>query len=130
MPVQRIVLSWTTIWGIDTTGSFIPVTGWIPTAGIQKVRCTIEMHGRNGNLSSAVAYEVTDDPQSPPGGTSGTAIGSAVSSDGYSSQTSFTDITTDTNAKQFIRFGFVGKLTTGSTLATGRITAVLEIVTV
>lgn len=130
MPANPILLPFSRVFGATVAGTFQPVTGWLPTAGMDKARVMMELIGQGGALSVGVGYQTNDAPSSPPGAGTYTALGTPRTSDGVSIETSYTSISTDAAAKQFIRFGWIGKLTTGTTLRVASAAGMIDLITV
>ena len=122
--IRTLTLPWTTLITNVTSDAFYPATGWMPAAGVEEVRASIEVVERTNNLSVRCGYQVADvvDSASP-----GKALGSAVTDNGVSFGTSFTNVTSDTQGKQLIRFGYLFANATSTSQSTGRVAGKLDV---
>ena len=103
--------------GSSTVGdeNFWPLSGWLPAANVASVRGTIEMRASTGDCQVLPAYETANDTDSP--NTPAFPIGSAYrTTDGVTYPTSWTDVVTDVQSAQWIRFGVLAKNITGSAI--------------
>ena len=122
---SRIPLPWTTAFASSTTAVFIPCTPWVDAGDVLKVRALMEIRGLMGNFQATFGYETADVDNSVSGGT---AVGAYVSSNGVTFPTAFEDVGAVLEGKQKVRFGWMCKLSSGSTLSVGRLGGFIEIV--
>ncbi len=97
--------------GSDSTALWIPGTGFGSTAGVHKIRGALEMRCNSGNCQIKLGYQLANDTDSPE---NAVTAGSFLSSEGFLYATDFTDISTATKGKLYIRFGFWVQNTSGS----------------
>ena len=100
---------------------FTPVSEWMSCAGLESGRCEFELRARMGNLEIIPAVQYTNNPYpaSPTltvanMGSTWTSANGVVTSDTY-------DISANADTYQFVRFGFVTRNTSGTTLSTGEV---------
>lgn len=116
--IHTIHLPFTMVESASSTGdgTFFPGSPWMAAALVGKVRPTYELVYRTGNLTVAFAYQVCDVETSQASATyltSYNASGVNFPSSGYY------DISATTSTKQMVRFGWLVKLSTGSTQSFG-----------
>ena len=95
--------------GLAATANFIPLTDWRTTAGIKKLRATLQMQGDTGTCLIAPAYQTIETRTAT--GDTPVQIGalSFLGANGFQYPTEFTDVSTDVTTKQLIRFGVLVK---------------------
>lgn len=103
----------------DSNEVWIWLTGWHSTEGLTGLRAALELRATSGSVSVRFGYQTSDDQvntNSPVGfGTARTAEGAYV-------DTSYTDISSATEAALYIRFGVLVKnQTSGTTLEMCRV---------
>ncbi len=97
--------------GSDSTPIFIPMTGFGSTAGVHQVRPSMEMRASSGACEIKFGYQLANDTESPE---TAVAVGSFLSSEGFSYGSSFTDISSATELKLYIRWGVWVQDTSGT----------------
>lgn len=115
--ITRYPLPWTTVFAKANTPVFLPATPWMEASRVDKVRATIELAAREGDLECAFGYQtanVENDPQA------GAAVGAYQDADDVLYPTGMTDLSGVTPGKQLIRFGFMTKNTSSTNLNRGR----------
>ena len=126
--IRRLGFSWTTAFSVLSTGdgTFIPLTGWMPSADVGKARSTWEAHSEAAaNMITRPGYQTANVENSPD---TAVALGSdSQSSNGMKYGTAMTDISSVTQAKGLVRFGIWVKLASGSTLACVRVMGSFDI---
>ena len=122
--IRTVNLPWATVITKSTTAAFYPATGWMPAGGVEKIRASIEVAERTNELSVRCGFQVADVIDQAG---SGQALGSAFEEDGVDFGTSFTDVTSNTQGKQLIRFGYYFANSTGSNQSTGRVAGKLDL---
>ena len=122
-PLRRLFLNPTALLTNSTTAVFIPGTLWLPAGGIVYARSQWEVFAVVGNAVCLPAYQVATSTDTPGASmtiepTGGAAFSSAV--DVYY-PTDFHNLRTDGTAplksNMLVRFGWLVKLSSGSTLA-------------
>ena len=90
-----------------TSWNFIPLTEWLSTDGIKKVRAAIEMRGATGSCKIQPAYAATNDKDVASGSMDIAAIAgtSDLSSDGINYGGGWDDIQDDLDGNMYVRFG-------------------------
>ena len=91
-----------------------------------KIRATLEMRGKTGNIEVKFAYQTADSVASPD---TGVGVGSFITADGAGYPSAWADISSITAGKQWIRFGVLTQNTSGTTTNVARIFASLDYVT-
>ena len=116
-----------TIWSstASPTVTTIPISGWMTAVQYAKVRATLEMRGKMGNLEVSFGYQTADSVASPD---TAVQIGAYLSADGLGNPSAWSDISTITAGKQFIRFVLITRNTSGTTTNLARVGAVLDFV--
>jgi hypothetical protein len=122
--VVTISLAWTGYSAITTAKVFVPCGNWGPAANLTGARGWGELRGKTGNFQGEPAVQVANDVRSPG---SATAVGSALTADGVSDPSAPTSVTNATTSK-YARPGWLVSLTSGTTLATGSLAGVVELV--
>lgn len=124
--MKTINLGWTTVAVDGTTEVFIPATGWGDASEVAKLRGNLELRGLTGsNISVAVGYQTANVENSPD---AHVVLGSFQTAAGVYFGGSFTDASTNTQAKRLVRFGWVVKLTSAGSLATARVGGTLDVI--
>lgn len=115
--MKRIPLPWTTVFGFTTGGSkkFIPATPWMNGATVKRVRAAFELIASQTNLSVTFAYQTANVEDAPD---AAVEVGSAQTTDGMN-YGSLTDISSNSNSKQLIRFGWNVQNTSAAALIVG-----------
>lgn len=70
MNIRTIGLPFTTVNSCvtsPTAAQFVPVTQWMSPASFQKIRATLELRARCGNIAVSVGYQVADVENNPTG---------------------------------------------------------------
>ena len=104
--MRRLTLHWGCVNCFRNTqqdAEFIPRTAWIPTADAKRIRGVFEMRAAETECRIEFAYQVCNVIDTP---VDEWSIGSPQSSNGMNFGT-LTDITSNTNGYQFVRFGFL-----------------------
>jgi hypothetical protein len=109
----------------STTEVFLPATGWMQAADVAKIRTSFELRGVTGTINVLVGYHTANVENSPDAATN---TGTFQTSGGVYFGSSFTDVSAAMQAKQLVRFGFVVKLTSGSTLSVARAGGSVDII--
>ena len=123
--MKTIRLPWTTVAVDGTTEVFIPATGWMDSSDVAKVRTNFEARGFTGLMNVLVGYQTANVENAPD---AHVTTGSFQTTAGVYFGSSFADAASNTQAKRMVRFGWVVKLTSGSTLATVRVAGSVDIV--
>ena len=135
MNVKTIGLPFTTVnCCSDTTANFIPVTGWMSPAEMQKCKATLEIRARCGAAEVAVGYQLADVENAPDAGNeilSYTGPAAFRSSAGVHYPDLWdTAIEADSAGKQLIRFGFMMTSTSpGTDVRSARVAAKIQVYT-
>jgi hypothetical protein len=98
------------------TKKFLPATPWMPAESAKRARGTFELISSQANLSVTFAYQTANVENAPD---TATDCGSAQTSDGVSYGT-ITDISSGTNGKHLVRFGYNCTNTSGAVQVLGR----------
>ena len=130
MQTRRISLSWLTAFAASTDLVFIPATAWMSSAGFDSLRVFWEIAAITGALELTPAWQVANN-EDVPGATQTINTTSPYKDtvDVYypeSWKDAAGDATAPTKSNILIRFGFLVRLKTGSTLANARVSAVIE----
>ena len=123
--MKTLRLRWTTVCVDGTTEVFVPDTDWMRAPDVAKIRLYMEARGFTGLMNVIAGYQTCNVDNSPD---AHNTIGSFVTTAGVTFGASFADVTANTQAKQYVRFGWVVKLTSGSTLATVRVGGSIDII--
>jgi len=118
MPALTLVAA--TLCVNSTTEIAIPASAPMRSNRLGKARADVEFIGLNGNISIALGIQNSDDALNWTNHTSaGDLFISFTTTSTVVHAGSYTDVSTLTNAKQYFRFVWYAKLTSGTTLATG-----------
>ena len=134
MNIRTLGLPWATVSACTTTKGFCPVSQWMDPAEFQKIRATLELRATCGaNLDVAVGYQLADVENSPQEDWevktfSGPSGWKSVAGMHYPDRWD-ADIVAQAAGMQLVRFGFMVKLSAGTTLALARAAAKVEIFT-
>ncbi len=122
---RTVPLPWTTVWtNIETpSNEFLPATPWMDAASVEKVRGTFELRAKMGSLNVALGYQTAQVEDTP---SSHSSFGAFATTNNVSYPTGWTDISGTTSGKQLIRYGWVVKNSSGTTLNLGRVGGVVE----
>jgi hypothetical protein len=109
------------VWGGYSAASsvaevFIPCGGWMDAGNITAARGWGELRGKTGAFQGKPAVQVANDVRSPG---AATAVGAAITSDSVSDPGGM---------DEYLRVGWLVSLTTGSSLGTGNLAGVVELV--
>ena len=134
MNLKTISLPWESVLACTTTKAFNPVTQWMDPAEFQKIRATMEIRNRCGsNIEVAVGYQLADVENAP---LNDFEVESYIGPTGWKNDTGVYyparwdgSIVGQAASRQLIRFGFMTKLATGTTLQSVRVAAKVEIFT-
>ncbi len=116
-------MDWQGVSAISTTPVFVPGGPWRSAAGITAGKGSGELAGKTNQINVTPAVQVTNDVRAP-GAT--TAVGQGMSANGVSDPNGNTAITT--GSSRYIRPGWLVNLTSGSTLSTGNVCGVIELI--
>lgn len=122
--VNQMGMGWSGYSAISTTEVFIPVGGWVSTANLSGARGWGELRGKTGSFQAKPAVQVANDVRSP--GTA-TAVGTAISTDGVSDPNGVVSVT-NAGSTKYARAGWLVSLTAGTTLGTGNLAGVVELI--
>ena len=122
---RRVQMPWTTIYAKTTTGVFMPVTTFMEAPSIDRVRGTFELRALLGDLTAALAYQTCNTDSSLD---SAVALGSWATAEGFTYPTAVTDISSATDGKQLIRFGWLVKNTSTSNQTMATVAGTIEII--
>ena len=130
MQTRRIALPWLTAFAVSTDLVFIPATAWMGSAGFDYLRVFWEIAALTGTLELTPAWQVANNEDAP-GATQTINTTSPYKDtvDVYYPELwkdAAGDGTAPTKSNILIRFGFLVRLKSGSTLANARVSAVIE----
>lgn len=130
MQTRSIAYPWTTVFAISTDAVFIPVSAWMSSTGFDSVRCYWEIAAITGLIELTPAWQVANN-EDVPGATQTVTTTSPYKDtvdvyypEGWRDAAG--DATAPTKSNVLIRFGFLARLKSGSTLALARATAIVE----
>ena len=97
--------------------NFVPLTDWMNTTGIKKLRAAIEMRSDSGSANIRPGYAATNDKDIATASmTTNYITGTAVlSADGIEYGGPWDDVTDDLDGKMYVRFGVWCSRDAGST---------------
>jgi hypothetical protein len=123
--MKRIPMPWTTVTTKSQTPTtkFYPATPWLPAESVNRARGTFELISADANLSVTFGYQTANVENSPD---AQVTIGSAKTSDGMSYGT-LTDISSNTNGKHLVRFGYDLTNTSAALAVSGRVGGFVDI---
>ena len=113
-----IILPWTVIYANSTSQRAHPASGWMSAQLFSKVRGDFEMRERISDLEASLGYQTAQVENSPD---TAASIGSFQNADGVYYGSSWTDLSTYTDAKAIFRFVWLTKNTAGSSLTLARV---------
>ena len=93
--------------------NFIPLTDWISTEGMEKIRAALEIRAAMSNISVRPAFMKANDKESPVAGDTITNT-TALTADGISYGSNWDTITADLDGYTWVRFGAECDNTRGS----------------
>ena len=94
--------------------NFIPLTEWIRTEGMEKVRAALEIRAAMSNISVRPAFMKANDKESPTATIDTIANTTALTADGISYGSNWDPITADLDGYSWVRFGVECDNTRGS----------------
>lgn len=124
MKVRTIPLPFATLTCNTTTATFLPVTGFVPTENITRLRQSWEVAQVTGNFQGVPAFQVANNNGQVTG--SSYAIGSEQSTTGLKYATSWMDVTTHLGGYQLMRFGWLVSNTTAAVRSSGHVGGRIE----
>jgi hypothetical protein len=107
---------------------FHPFTGLIPTADLTEIRPTfLDVKGSTNACEVAIGYQLTNEAneESDWGSTATQLSASCATADGETYEDAFTDVSSSMT-KRFIRFGYMVKNTSGSTVQAAQVAALVD----
>lgn len=122
---RSIMGRWTKVHTLGDTvnKNFIPMCDAVETDFIKELRFFWELAGSSGDLVMEAAYQETDTPDDLSSWSTPEAVGSAVSSEGVVSGTTFTSVSL---TKKFLRAGFLVYNDSGSDIEAARAWMLME----
>lgn len=102
-----------------------PISGWMSAVQFAKVRATLEMRGKMGNIEVSFGYQTADATSSPD---TAVGVGATITADGLGNPSAWGDLSGVTPGKQFIRFVLLTRNASGTTTNLARIGAVMDYV--
>lgn len=113
--MARLSLTPMVVFSNSTTYIFFPATPWTSSTDVDFVRDSLETRNMMaGNVMNiAIGYQTCNTPDSPD---AAVALASVRTSDGLTWPVAYTDQSATTNAKQFIRGGYLVKNASDSTV--------------
>lgn len=130
MQVRRFPIPFLTLFATSTTAVFFPGTPWMESATVDELRVTWELIAANGDIEIAPAWQVANSEENP--GATQTIVATTPYKDDpdvyfpVSWLDAAGDATAPTKSNLLVRFGFLVRLKTGTTLATANAGAVVE----
>lgn len=129
MQVRRFPIPFLTVFAVSDAAVFFPGTPWMESASVDELRVTWELVSLTGDIELAPAWQVANSEENP--GTSNTIATSPYkdAADVYFPtgwKDAAGDGTAPTKSNLLVRFGFLVKLKTGSTLAVANAGGVVE----
>ncbi len=126
--VKSLPLKRTTVETSTVGGTWFPVSDWTDAAGIESLRARGEVRSLFGPAQVVPAYQLCNDPRSPD---AAVAIPFLQGVSGWANSDGTYDVAAillavSTDARAFIRFGFIVKSTTAGTTAGGSIAAYVQ----
>lgn len=115
--MRSITLFGTTVATNTTTDTAIPASPTFRTSSCKKARGDMCIIGINGNIQVALGIQTSNDTQTWTDHTS-TMVLSYTAANGWVHAGSFGDLSSFTDGKQYFRFVWYVKLSSGTTLAT------------
>ena len=113
-----ISLPWTVVFANSTSARAHPASGWMSASLFSKVKGDFEICERISDLEISLGYQTANVENSPD---SAASIGSYQTSNGVYYGSTWTDISTYTDAKAIFRFVWMTKNTAGSSLTLARV---------
>ena len=124
---KSVSLGWSLYAAIATGEVFIPATGWMSATNVTAAKGWGELRGKTGNFQAKPAVQVANDVRSPGASTAvGGFVGGVGGVDGVSDPTGNVAVTAGTS--KYIRAGWLVSLSSGTTLATGSLGGVVELI--
>jgi hypothetical protein len=118
-------MEWMTVIAVtDAAAVFVPASAWLPCAGVTAAKGWGELAHRTGNLSVTPAVQFANDVRAP--NLSATAVGAAMIAAGVSDPNGNT--TLSTGAFKYLRVGWNVVLTSGSSVGSGVVSGVIELI--
>ncbi len=111
--MKRLPLPWSTLvaTGDVNNKSFCPATGWVTGGDVKRLRGTFEQRASQTNFRCVFGYQVADSDGNPG---AFYELGSSLTADGFNYGT-LTDVFSNTQSKQLVRFGWVVWYNSGGT---------------
>ena len=117
MPTSHTIgLPFTMVESVSGSEKFFPVTPWMTAANVGRVRPTCDVVYVTGNLTVAFGYQTCNVENSQD---TAEEVGNFNTAGMAYPSAGFVDISANTAPKQMVRFGWITKLSSGTTQAFG-----------
>ncbi len=120
----RIRTDWTTLLCKTTGATFWPATAWMDAKGVGSLLCNFEVRCLEGDQEISAAYQTANVENSPD---SAVALGSYTAGNGQTYASAFTNVSSNTQPKQLVRFGYLVKNTSTSNTTWSRVSGTFDI---
>ena len=122
---RSIDFGWTTVFASTTspTKATLPISDWMSAVEFAKIRATLELRGKMGNIEVQFGCQTVDSTASPD---AAVGVGAFITADGLGNPSAWADLSAITPGKQFIRFVFLTRDASGTTTNLARISAVVD----
>jgi hypothetical protein len=127
--VVQQILEWATYAAstASPTQVFVPAGAWLPAGNLTGARGWGELAAKNGNFQGAPAVQFANDTRAPASFVN-VQVGSNISAVGPSDPNGITSLSSSSANARYVRVGWLTSLSSGSTLATGALAGVIELI--
>lgn len=117
-------MEWSTLINKATSATFWPATAWMDAKQVGSLLCNMEVRCLDGDQEISAAYQTANVENSPD---TAVALGSYTNGNGQSYGASFTSVSSNTQPKQLVRFGWLVKNTATSNTTWSRVSGTMDI---
>ncbi len=121
--IQTVMMDWQGVSANSVSPVFVPSGAWRDAAGITAAKGWGEMGQKTNQMQVTPAVQVANDTRNPG---SSTAVGAAISTVSTSDPNGVQAVST--GSSKFIRPGWLVQTTSGSTLSTGNVSGVIQLI--
>lgn len=124
--IKRTSLPWTTVWVSSSTVVALPASAWMSASEVIRARGTFEVAAKAGDIEVAIGFQVAnvEDSVTTPANPEITTYKAA---NGMQYPADFTNISTDTKAKQLVRWVWLVKNTSTNNLNHARVGGLVDV---
>lgn len=117
--IEEIESPWTTVTTKIASDDTVPITGWMPCAGLKELRTTFEIARLDGDITLSPGVQFASQPDSP--GTVVAELGTFKDAVDVYYGAAWKDVSTQSEANQLFRLVWVVKNASTTNLTSARV---------